>query len=316
MPVTLEAAKQNAVDDLDLAVINEFRTSTLLDHMVFDDAVNPIGGGGTLTYSYRRETALAEAAFRKFNEEYVPANLPPTSRHSVDLVPLGGSFEIDRVLAQVGPARSNELARNMSAKIQAAQALFAHTMINGDSAIIENSFDGLDKALSSSTTELLDGSDWSGAMNEEAAYRVMETVDALLDQLDGAPTMIVANRRVAGRIKAALRRTGQYTQTPGPLGTMRDYYGNIAVIDAGKQAGSNADIIPITGGVTDIYAVRVGLDGFHGVSMAGSPLINYWLPDFSTAGAVKRGEVEMGPVAVALKRTKAAAVARNVRLAP
>ena len=37
-------------------------------------------------------------------------------------------------------------------------------------------------------------------------------------------------------------------------------------------------------------------------------------PDFSTSGAVKTGEVEMGPVAVALKATKAAAVWRNLRV--
>jgi len=67
-------------------------------------------------------------------------------------------------------------------------------------------------------------------------------------------------------------------------------------------------------GLTDIYAVSFGLDGFHGVAVTGS-LVKQWLPDFSTAGAVKTGEVEMGPVAVALKATKAAAVFRNVKVA-
>jgi hypothetical protein len=38
------------------------------------------------------------------------------------------------------------------------------------------------------------------------------------------------------------------------------------------------------------------------------------MPDFTVAGAVKTGEVELGPVAVALKRTKAAAVKRNVKV--
>ena len=68
------------------------------------------------------------------------------------------------------------------------------------------------------------------------------------------------------------------------------------------------------GGLTDIYAVRFGLDGFHGVAVPGN-LINTWLPDFSTAGAVKTGEVEMGPVAVVLKSSRAAAVLRNVKVA-
>jgi len=68
------------------------------------------------------------------------------------------------------------------------------------------------------------------------------------------------------------------------------------------------------GGLTDIYAVRFGLDAFHGVSVPGN-LINQWLPDFTTAGAVKKGEVEMGPVAVVLKASKAAGVLRNCKVA-
>ncbi|MFD0429435.1 hypothetical protein ACFQ60_22430 [Streptomyces zhihengii] len=68
----------------------------------------------------------------------------------------------------------------------------------------------------------------------------------------------------------------------------------------------------VAGNYTDIYALRFGLDGFHGVSMAGAPLVQTWLPDFSTSGAVKTGEVELGPAAVVLKRTKAAAVFRNI----
>jgi hypothetical protein len=36
------------------------------------------------------------------------------------------------------------------------------------------------------------------------------------------------------------------------------------------------------------------------------------MPDFSTVGALKSGEVEMGPVTMVLKNTKAAAVYRNI----
>ena len=50
MPVTLVEARRNAQTDLDVAVIDEFRKeSVLLDSLVFDDAVNPSGGGATLT---------------------------------------------------------------------------------------------------------------------------------------------------------------------------------------------------------------------------------------------------------------------------
>ena len=57
----------------------------------------------------------------------------------------------------------------------------------------------------------------------------------------------------------------------------------------------------------------MGLDGFHGVSVSGQSPIRTWLPDFSTAGAVKKGEVEM-VAAVALKSSKAAAVMRGLKV--
>ena len=51
MAVTLAEAKNNAVDDVDVAVIDEFRKeSAILDALVFDDVVNPVGGGATMTY--------------------------------------------------------------------------------------------------------------------------------------------------------------------------------------------------------------------------------------------------------------------------
>ena len=313
MPVTLEAAAQNAVDAVDLSIINEFRTSHLLDSIPFDAAVNPAGGGATLTYTYRRETELGTAQFRAINTEYDPQEMGATSRHSVELVPLGGAFEIDRVLANIGPTATNELARQLRGKIQATQALFTDTMINGDVGQNPAAFDGLSKALAGSSTEVLDGGDWT-ATNEEGSFRIIDALDEAQALMDGEPGALIGNARALARVKSALRRANMYTQEVGPLATRRDYWGNIALIDAGKKAGTNEDIIPITVGKTDLYFVKFGLTNFHGVSVTGTPLITHFLPDFTKPGAVKRGEVEMGPVGVALKRTKSAAVIRDVKL--
>lgn len=315
MPVTLAQAALNTTDDLDLAVINEFQTSQLMDLLTFDDVVNPAGGGATLTYGYTRQVSLGDAAFRAINSEYAPTEVTRT-RHTVDLKVLGGAFQVDRVLAKVGPAATGEVAFQMSNKITATQAEFSNAIINGDSAVDEDSFDGLSKALAGSTTEVTTAIDWSTVMDEAASYRVLDALDELLALLDGQPGAIITNKAAIAKIKAASRRSSQYVTAPGPRNTLRDFYGNIALVDAGKKAGAgNEDIIPVrTGGVTDLYAVRFALDGFHGVSTSGGQLIQQWTPDFTKAGAVKTGEVEMGPVGVALKKTKAAAVARNVKV--
>ena len=47
--------------------------------------------------------------------------------------------------------------------------------------------------------------------------------------------------------------------------------------------------------------------------MAGQAPVRTWLPNFDTAGAVKRGEVEM-VAGVVLKATKSAGVLRNIKV--
>lgn len=317
MPVTLEQARQNTTDDIDLAIIDEFRTNSLMELLTFDDAVNPAGGGATLTYGYRRLAELATAGFRAINTEYTPGEVS-TTRHTTELKVLGGSFQIDRVLANLGPAATNEVWLQMTQKVRAVQAEFGNAVINGDSAEDEDSFDGLSKALAGSSTEIdAEAWDWSDITEAGTALGILDALDDFLGNLDEQPQAIITNKAVIAKLRAAARRANMYAREAGPRDTYFETYGGIRLIDAGKRAGENQDVIPVAAdGTTDIYAVRFGLDGFHGVSTAGGNLVSQWTPDFDTPGAVKTGEVELGPVGVALKKTKAAAVARDVRVRP
>ncbi|MFD0210818.1 major capsid protein [Streptomyces hirsutus] len=439
MPVTLSEAKNNATDAVDVQVIDEFRKeSAVLDALTFDDAVNPAGGGATLTYGYRRLVTQPTAAFRALNTEYAPSNVQ-TQRYSVDLAVLGGSFEVDRVIAKIGPATSDAVALNMSQKIKATKTRFQDAVINGDvdggeDADAENGFDGLDKALRGSDTEFraTQTTNWSDFDTNPASAQVaLDTLDEWLSLMDGSPTMVLGNSKALARVRALARRAGVYTRNPvdgliGPGGrpVVREAYGDILFVDPGDKPGTSSPIIPIetrdpdsstwnlevtgsptggtytvsvtvggstqttsgiaynaaasavqtaitglsnvgtgnatvtgttvktltftgdlaglsvgvtasgaslTGGtspavavaqtgdsavsgLTDLYAVRMGLDGFHGVTTVGGQIVSTYLPDFTSAGAVKKGEVEMGPVAVVLKATKAAAVFRNLKV--
>ena len=141
--------------------------------------------------------------------------------------------------------------------------------------------------------------------------------------LAGTPDAIMGNKDGLARVRSLARRAGYYERATTAFGTNIETYRGIALVDLEEKAGSSDLVVPSTsktvatvaGVYTDLYAVRFGLDAFHGVSMGdGSPLVNSWLPDFSTAGAVKTGEAELGPVATVLKRTKAAGVFRNIRV--
>lgn len=322
MPVTLAQAALNAASDIDRTVIDEFRKSSyLFDNMTFDDVVNPAGGGATLTYGYQRLVTQPTAAFRAINAEYTPQEATK-AEYTVSLKPFGGSYQIDRVLAQI--AFGEEVLFQSRQKIKAAKALFNDSVINGDTGVDANSFDGLSKALTGTDTEITAAEwaaagvtgTWHGTFDQAKGFTIMDDIDILLSLLDGPADAILANKRVILKLVGAARRAGYLTQRESAFGQAIDEYRGVALIDPGQKPGSTTDVIPVTaGGLTDIYAVRFGLDGFHAVSLAGQPPVRSWLPDYTVAGAVKTGEVEM-VAAIALKATKAAAVIRAVDLVP
>lgn len=335
MAITLADAKLNTQDDIDTMVIDEFRKSSwLLDNLPFDDVVSPAGGGATLTYGYTRLITERPAQFRPLNTEY-PKAQAARKRFTVDLSPLGGAFEIDRVLANLGSAATNEVAFQMGQTIKSANAFFSDQVINGKRITTpgaEAGFDGLDKALAGSTTEMGAGAslDWTGATIGESAGKANDAIDVLdefLALLDGTPSAIFGNKKTIARVRSLARRAGYFSRSENSFGQRVESYNGVALVDLGDKAGSTSPVIPIEtrdvdgagaggniSGLSDLYAVRLGTDGFHGVSTLGGQLVRQWLPDFTTAGAVKTGEVELGPVAVALKATKAAAVLRNVKV--
>lgn len=324
MAVTLAEAKNNALEDYGPFVIDEFRkSSVILDSLIFDDAVNPAGGGATLDYSYRRQETQPTAEFRAINTEYLPSTTT-TKKYSTTLAVLGGAFEIDRILANIGPKGSDEVTRNINDKVKAAITLFQDTVINGDTGVNDKAFDGLDKALTGSSTEMKptsDTYDWTD-LEGEKGNKAIDTLDEFLDLLDGTPTIVVGNKKALARVRAMVRRTSMYVREPidglvnadgRPIS--RESYGGILFADAGEKAGSNDPIIPIASdGTTSLYAYRVGLDGFCGITTTDGTLVKTWLPDFTQPGAVHRGEVELGPVGVALKATKAAGVLRKIKV--
>jgi len=317
MAVTLAQAKLNVQDDLQMGVIDEFAKSNFLfNNLIFDDVVSPTGGGATLTYAYTRLLTQPTAAFRAINTEYIPQEVTK-QRHTVDLKVFGGSFEVDRVISNMGGI-IQEVSLQLQQKIKAAAALFNDTVINGDSAVDANAFDGLDKALTGSSTEFVPNAaiDLSTSAAVDANYKAfLDVLDEFLMGLDGTPSFIGGNTKLIAKLRAVARRAGMYQITKNDFGQQVEQYGNIPFVDFGAKPGTNNPVVPVAAatGETSLYVARLGLDGFHAVSLAGVAPVQTWLPDYTTAGAVKKGEVEM-VAAVALKATKAAGVFRKIKV--
>lgn len=281
MPVTLDEAKKNVQDDLQMGVIDEFQKSNwILDHITFDDAVSPTGGGATPSYSYTRLKTQPTAQFREINHEYEPSEVSK-ERITVDIKVFGGAYQIDRVLAGMGGIVS-EVELQQAQKIKAAQALFNDTFINGDSAVATNAFDGLDKALTGSSTEynvesVIDLST-SELVTKNYQY-FLDMFDEFLGGLDGTPSFIAGNNKMIAKLRACARRAAMYSITKDNWGNQVESYAGIPFVDMKTKPGTNEEVIKIDAtGKTSLYVARLGMDGLHAVSFAGVAPVQTWLP--------------------------------------
>lgn len=352
MAITLAQAQVNTQDDVAFAVIDDLRRySWLLDRIVWDDVVNPTGGT-TLTYGYTRLITPRTADFRAYGTEY-SAKQAVRQRYTVDLHPLGGAFNLDRRLANLGQSATNEVNFQMQQLLTSVQQKFQEELINGDVAVDANGFDGLDKSLTGATTEYdpLDNGvsagylDWR-AVTIDTQAEAMAALDALDEMLAlitpskvgggalGVPgalpageRAILGNTKSITRIRSLARWAGLYTNSRDDIGRRVESYGDWALVDLGNGQEGSDPIVPIYSadadeggggstitGLTDIYAVTFGMDALHGAAVSGKPLVETYLPDPNAPGAVKTYEVEMGPVAMVLKSTKSAGVLRKVKV--
>ena len=325
--ITLAEAKVGMADKVDQKVVDTFRRSSLLlDKLVFDNAISPGTGGSTLTYGYIQLKTPSTAAVRQINSEYT-AGEAKREEKTTKAVVMGGKFQIDRVL--IGTAGAvDELAFQTEQKVKATANYFNNLVINGNKASsgtgVLNTFDGLDKLLTGTETEITSTVDVSTEALMNANYNaLLDEVDGFLSTLDGKPSMLLMNNKMLSKMRSAARRAGYYSKTRDEFGRQVETYNDIPMYDMGKYYnGTNTvDIIPETAastsaeGKTDIYAVTIGLDGFHGVSPTGSKVINSYMPDLTKPGAVKDGEVEL-VAGVALKNTNKAGVLRGIKISP
>ena len=325
--ITLAEAKVGMADKVDQKVVDTFRRSSLLlDKLVFDNAISPGTGGSTLTYGYIQLKTPSTAAVRQINSEYT-AGEAKREEKTTKAVVMGGKFQIDRVL--IGTAGAvDELAFQTEQKVKATANYFNNLVINGNKAGsgtgVLNTFDGLDKLLTGTETEITSTVDVSTEALMNANYNaLLDEVDGFLSALDGKPSMLLMNNKMLSKMRSAARRAGYYSKTRDEFGRQVETYNDIPMYDMGKYYnGTNTvDIIPETAatqsaeGKTDIYAVTIGLDGFHGVSPTGSKVINSYMPDLTKPGAVKDGEVEL-VAGIALKNTNKAGVLRGIKISP
>lgn len=310
--ITLAQAKVGMADKVDQNVIDTFRRSSLLlDKLEFDNSISPGTGGSTLVYGYMQTKTPSTAGIRKINEEYTP-NEALREEKTTKAVIMGGSFKLDRVI--IGTAGAvDELAYQTEEKVKATASEFHNMVVNGDTA--KDGFDGLNKLLSGTESEVSSSADLSTA-TEENSQALLDELDLFLSGLSKTATMFLANKKLIAKIKSAARRAGYYERTKDDFGRTVEMYNGIILQDAGQYYDGSklVDVIPVdANGKTDIYAFNIGRDALIGISPTGSKVIETHLPDLDAPGAVKEGDVEL-VAGIALKDTTTAGVLRGIKI--
>lgn len=329
MPITLEEAKAGMADKVDQQIVDIFRRSSLLlDRLTFDNAISPGTGGSTLVYGYTQLKTPSTAAVRAINSEYA-ADEAKRVKKTTQAIIMGGAFEVDRVIQDTSGA-IDELVFQADEKIKATANFFTNCVINGTAAggaaqgKTTGTFDGLNKLLAGSSTEYDATADLSTSANVTANYnQFLDELDEFISCLDGMPDMLLMNRKMLSKLRGIARRAGYYESTKDDFGRVVETYNGIALMDAGEyyDGTKTVDIVADTAagsdtfGTSDIYAVKFGLDAFHGISPTGTKVITSYMPDLTLPGAVKKGEVEL-VAGVALKNTLKAGHMKGIITAP
>ena len=313
MAITLAEAKIGMADKVDQQIVDMFRRSSLLlDHMVFDNVISPGTGGSTLTYGYIQLKTPSTAAVRTINAEYTPGEAKREKKTTSAII-MGGAFQLDRVLQNTAGA-ADELAFQAEQKIKATANYFHNLAINGD--VDDGTFDGLKKLLAGTENEIASAVSLTSSAELDSNYNAfLDEMDSFLSCLDGTASMLLMNRAMLVKLRSIARRAGYYERTKDDFGRVVETYAGVPMVDMGKffDGNESVDVVATEDGKTAIYAVSLGLDGFHGISPLGDGVINCYMPDLNAPGAVKTGEVEL-VAGVALKNTMKAAVLKDIAI--
>lgn len=320
MAITFLEAQQLSQPKLTKKVIDQFRTSALIDALPFDNTVKP-AGGNSLDYVYNRVTTFPGAASRVLNNDYTASEAVTTAITS-RLAIFGGSFQLDRALILGEHEVADHVQFQVEQKVKATIAQFHNMFINGRQAapVIANSweFDGLDVLLTNSPQEITPAAPITLVTSGNITANWQEFLDqlrALEAVMDGAPTAYLMNQAMYAKFQSVMDRAGINLASKENYGRNVSVWGDSLVMALGNVPGNANPIIATNNnGLTSIYAVRLGMDGVHGVSLAGGKLADVYLPNMQDASAVKTGAVEM-IAGLAYTSTQSAAVLRNIDIA-
>lgn len=276
MAVTLAQAATLSQDDLQRGVLETFvLEAAILDRIPFME----IQGNA---YAYNAEATLPGVEFRAVNAGYTEST-GTVNQATEKLVILGGDSDVDTFIQRTRSNLNDQRALQDQLKVKAITYKFQDAVINGDTAVDANSFDGLKKRLTGGQvlTAATNGLNVIGGGTNAELHAFFDFLDALIAAvpgINGNNGVLIMNNAVRSKIISALRRINNTVETVGRLPepirqsvapgqpineAQLPVYNGIPMIDIGTKADGSL-IIPQTettgsSNVTSsIYAVKFG----------------------------------------------------------
>ncbi len=239
--LTLLESKKYKNDPLQQGVVEIFAESTpVLQYMPFMDVAGD-------AYQFNVEKTLPGVSFRSYNEQY-DESTGVIQRNIEALKVFGGSAKVDRAQIKSQGNENDLLAIQTRMKSKAAALDFSRNFFKGDSTADPKGFDGLQNRLTGAQVI-----DMSGPLT-------LAALDEAIDAVQGAPTVIFANKDTRRQINALMRASGQATETVSDVfGKQIPAYAGIPIGVIETDAGGNPILgFDEPGDSTSIYIVRFG----------------------------------------------------------
>lgn len=254
MLTILEAAKLNP-SPLASGVVEIFASENpILLNLPFETINGP-------AYLYNREGTLPGVAFRGINESYSESTgviNPQTERLTI----AGGESDYDTFIVKTGTGTNDARATHDAMKSKALSLRWLKTWFDGDSATEPREFDGINKRLTGN--QVVDMAAGGGTLT-------LAKVDALIDAVQGTPTMLLMNKTMRRKITSLAAGAAAVSMSVDQLGRPLTSYAGIPIgiiedDDSGNpilgfdenDGSSNMD-------TCSMYAVRFGMDTLHGI---------------------------------------------------
>lgn len=214
------------------------------------------------SYKYNQENALPAASFYAVNAVWTEGTTTFTQK-TANLAILGGDADVDNFIQRTRSNLQDQRAIQTAFRAKSVARKFEQTVIEGDTSVDPNAFDGL-RVLIPSGQEITMGTN-GGALT-------LAKLDELIDLVKpGRPDVLLMHKRTRRKLKALLTASAHYVESgENSFGRQVMFYDGIPVLVS--------DYIPIneTEGTetaaSSIYALQFSeVDGVCGLQNGDGP---------------------------------------------